>query len=205
MKVKPGFIFFDIETSVKAEEARNGKGAIIQIAAIATDIQLNKLETFERKILFKEDAGDPFILNKVHYNAEVWQKESKAPLEVAKDFIKFCQPYAFLTKENDFQNYQFCICGGHNISDFDLPVLFNWYKKLNTFYNLKLQFPAQYQPCIDTLSMINLYEFRRQKWFTSHKLPNLCETFDIELTNWHEALSDVEASIELAKYLLKEI
>lgn len=205
MKIIPGFVFIDIETSVRAEEAYVGKGDIIQIAAISTDLEFNVHEKFEKKIIFDETTADSWILDKIHYDVNLWDKEACNDLEVAEMLINFCTKYAFLTDDANFRNRQFCICGGHNISCFDLPVLFNWYKKLNKIYGTDLYFPSRYQPCIDTLSMINLYEFRRQKWFKSHKLSNLCETFGIELINWHEALADIEATVKLAKFLLEKI
>ena len=205
MKVQKGFVFVDLETSVSAIKALAGQGDIIQIAAIVVDEYFNTLEVFERKIQFVVSEGDPDILKKVHFDETVWSLEAKPALLVAEEFLALCKKYAFLTKENNYGYYQFGVAGGHNISGFDLPMLFNWYTKLNKFYGKKMQLPLQYQPCLDTLSLINLYEFRNQNWFLSHKLPDLCNTFNIKLETWHDALSDITASIEIAKYLIKEI
>jgi DNA polymerase III epsilon subunit-like protein len=200
--IHPGILFFDIETSVGAEKALNDKGAIVQIAAIATDYDFNPLETFEVKIKFRMDRADPKILRLIGYTDEKW-KNAKPILEAAHLFLNFVSRYACVRVNRWDGPKQLAILAGHNIRRFDIPMILMWYANVSKFYNKEFFFPGSYSPSLDTLTMLDLYGLTRQEFFPSGRLTDLCKEFDIEVER-HEGFSDTEASRQLAKILRLE-
>ena len=65
-------VFFDLETGGVTPDHPD-----IQLAAIAVDSDLNELDSFERKIQFKESDADPEALKLNHYDASIWDSEAK--------------------------------------------------------------------------------------------------------------------------------
>ena len=62
-----GIVFFDLETG-----GLSGKEhPITQIGAVVVDRDLNEIESYERKIKFREENCDPVALEKNHYE-EIW-------------------------------------------------------------------------------------------------------------------------------------
>jgi DNA polymerase III alpha subunit (gram-positive type) len=198
------YIFFDLETSTEANKALNGIGAVIQLAAVAVTVDtLKVVDTLERKILFREKEADKWILDLVHYDPKVWEEEGRPAWDVLQEFAKFTNRFCWYPRQRRGNEIYHAILAGHNVSKFDIPVLLNWEKRLHDYYRPDRYTPiaASYSPSLDTLSLAQSWSFKNDLWFPNYKLKNLCDYFEVELTNWHEALSDVYASVNLAKKL----
>ena len=206
MRVHKGIIWFDIETSQWAEKMKHPHttGAIIQIAAIATDFDLKELESFEIKIQFKLAKADNEVLSLVGWSSDRW-KDATHPAYAAEKFADFVNRYAFLERASkEGRMYNSAVLGGFNSSGFDIPVLKAWVRRLNEVQKRKnqkyIKFSGGYQPQIDVLQMAQIYYSKNQRWPNSFRLAHLCELEGIELENWHDAHSDVQATIELARF-----
>lgn len=203
MIIKQAIVFFDIETSVESRVAvKDSKDVVTQIAAVSVNpVTFEVLDMFESKILFDMEKADKRILTTYGYSPEKWEG-AKDSFTVAKDFINWLKKYQWFEKESKNGNpYYTCIGGGHNIGGFDIDVMLNWFISVNQDNNTKLFFPIGRFPRVDTMELICAYEFKNNIYFPSHKLPDLCEHFGITLNDWHNAMSDVLASVELAKVL----
>lgn len=203
------YIFFDLETSTEAKTILSGIGEIIQIGAKAVTCDtLRVVEEFEIKVAFSEATADKWILDKVHYDQLTWLNEA-FPMERAHAiFSDFVEKYAWFPQESGSRTYVNAIMGGHNVKAFDLPVLLDWEKRHLNLNAGKMQIKrisTSYSPTIDTLTMVQTLSFISGQWFPTYKLKDLCDYYGIELLNWHEALSDVQASIELAKVVRQNL
>jgi len=200
MKVKPGLIIFDLETSITAPIAvLNKKPPIISIAALAIDFDFQPLEWFEKRIKFRMDRADKTILNLIYYSDEKWEK-AEHPLQVAKEFLLFLQKYMWLerTTKAIYKKYQSTIAVGHNIKHFDLPVLFNWYAALNELYpTAKLQLPLGFTPTLDTLQLAEIWSLKNADYPPSYRLPHLCYHYGLEVKEHHE---NILMTLELLKH-----
>lgn len=78
-------VFFDLETA----GLNSNRHPIIQIAAIATDANLQPVEAFEAKIRFDERKAKKHSLRKNHFQKGVWAKEAREEAEVARVFAEF--------------------------------------------------------------------------------------------------------------------
>lgn len=204
--IKQGIVWFDIETPIEANDAMLYEGsAIAQIASIVTDFELNKIDQTDIKVLFKLSEANPLILQKIGYSKDVWAKEAYMPDVAATLFRDFVSQYACVTKVNHRGPYQSCILAGHNIRSFDIPLMIKWYKMINEHYGTTLYFPGSTNPSFDTRSLIGLYGFLRKEFFSSEALTYLCERFDINLGERHNALDDLEKTIEIARIITKQI
>ena len=206
MKTIKGIVWFDIETPVEASDALLYEGsAIAQIASIVTDFELNPIDQRDIKVLFKVSEANPLILQKIGYSKRVWDNEAYMPNKAAEKFVEFVSQYACVTKVNYRGPYQSCILAGHNIRSFDIPLIIKWYKMINEHYGLNLYFPGSTNPSFDTRSLIGLYGFLRKEFFPSEALTYLCERFDIKLGERHNALDDLNKTIEIARIITKQI
>jgi len=199
------YIFFDLETSLPAAKAIKGLGYIIQIAAVAVTMDMEVVEKFENKILFDIEKADQRILDLTGFDQSKWKSEGLPEDQVLNNFAMFVNKYVWFP--SPYNDIHYSILAGHNIASFDLPVLFAWEERIKTinpdkkFHKIKTRF----MPHIDTLNMALTWSFNNGLWFSSYKLKDLCEYFEIDTGKAHNALSDCIATVELTKKLKDKI
>lgn len=169
----------------------------IQIAAVVTTADLSEeLETFERKIAFREEDADPEALKLNHWTREAWGgalPERAAVLEFS----------ALLNRHRSVQlisgrtgrPYTVARAGGHNVVGFDLDRVGAMFKRHGQF------FAVDYRTVIDTRhgAVWALLDAAQQP--ENYKLTGLAEYFGIPVDGAHDALVDVRLSIALARKL----
>lgn len=171
--------FIDIETGGFSKE----KNALCEIGLVITDNDLNivhewqtyikpytRLDTLEL-CSYKDDA---MAVNGITME----QLQSGMDISSAITYL-----YAQL-----FGIYQLTHIAGHNINQFDLPVL-EYLHKIYLYPNMVIECDS-----IDTL------ELSRKHLSGSHSLDDICASLGIHKEG-HTALGDAKASLELYKYL----
>src|SRR5437762_11795128 len=105
-------VFVDIETGGLEIGA-----AVIQIAAVAVDAQLEELEAKEWKLQFVEQKADPVALRINHYSAERWASEAKPEADVVAALCDMFCRYADvrMVSKRSHRPYHVARLGGHNI------------------------------------------------------------------------------------------
>lgn len=183
-------VFFDLETGGITSEAPN-----IQLAAVVVE-NGKEIDVLERKIQFDEATATQEALTVNKYSPEDW-KNAVTEVQAMQEFAALCRKHSCIERISKNGNpYYVAMGGGHNVAKFDLDRLMSAAKKYNIFL------PLSYQT-LDTLQAAVWYFTKRpQNQPKDLKLGTLCQHFGIELTNAHEALADVRASIELARKLM---
>ena len=189
-------VFFDLETGGLDGTVY----PITQIGAVVTDENLNEIESYERKVLFREKNADPVALKKNHYDRKVWQAEGRDPREVVLEFT------ALLDKYRDIKNvsakgrqYTSTQLAGHNAAVFDRKFLGDWYKRLGAYC------PGDWR-VLDTLQLaLWWYRVTGRPRPENFRLETLCEDLGIPMEGAaHDALVDVRATVALAKRLTQK-
>jgi DNA polymerase III epsilon subunit-like protein len=183
-------IFYDYETGGLEPHHPN-----IQLAAIAVDSDFDVLETFEAKIAFDPAKAQPEALAMNHYDPAKWAN-AEHELNVTQRFAQFCSRYADIPKVSKRgRTYYVAQLGGHNVSGFDFQRLQRAAKSFSIFL------PADYH-MMDTLQGAIWYFKFNPPAPKSFRLGALCEHFGVTPEgDLHDALTDVKASIAVAKYL----
>jgi DNA polymerase III epsilon subunit-like protein len=192
----PDLIFVDLETS-GIDPKRH---AIIQIAAIAIDNELQPVEAFEAKIRFDEHRANKNSLRKNHYQKGIWAREAQKEEEVGRTFAAFLRRHASVPMTSARgEEYLVAQLVAHNAA-FDGPFLQAWYARLGIFL------PA---------SRHVLCTMQRAIWYFTEnpallppkdfKLATLCHYFGATLhaADAHEALSDATATFQLYQALMR--
>ena len=184
-------VYFDLETGGVADGHPD-----IQLAAIAIDeTSWAELACFEAKIEFDAAAADPEALRLNHYSPEAWQEALPAAL-VAARFSAFLERFRSLqmVSKRTGRPYAVAKLVGHNAASFDGPRLRRMFERVQRFL------PAD--PRIRCTCQRALWWFdERGLAPADYKLATLCEHFGIEISQAHEALADVRATIALARAL----
>ena len=164
-------VFVDVEA-----RGSKAKPVIKQIAAIATDNQLNEIAGFEAKISKVSEAEN-----------------------VARDFANFLTRNAtkerFNAKGELFRVAQLV---AHN-ANFDIEILRNWYRKQSIFL------PAGYLPlCTMQLAMWH-FQFGSNETPKNYKLVHVCERLGIKHSgvDAHDAFRDIRATVLLCREISK--
>lgn len=189
-------VFFDIETA----GLDPAKHPIIQLAAIAVDEQLAEIDRFQAKIDFDMSLADGEALAHNCYDAAVWDKEACAEVDVLGDFSYFLRGFADVPMRSKAgRTFSVAQLIGHNAATFDTPFL------QNAFARHKLFLPASFR-VMDTLqrAIWHFHEHRDSPPPADFKLGTLCAHFGIELTEAHDALADVRATVELYRALVSQ-
>lgn len=188
-------VFFDLETG----GLDPSKHPIIQIAAIAVDENLRELDTFEEKIKFDLAKADPEALAKNCYDAATWERDASSGLIVVNRFSKFLKQFADVELISQRTNRPYCVAQliGHNAATFDGPFLQAFYREHDAFL------PGTFF-VMDTCQRAkwHFHEHRDSPPPADFKLGTLCAHFGIELTEAHDALADVRATVELYRHLV---
>lgn len=199
------YVFFDIEVSKDANKAKEMEHPpIISIFAQPVDADTGKLidDAFFERIKFRVDRADKEILEKVHYSEELW-KDAKSPKVVASMFASYLDKYKWYEKPARNGNiFKSAIMAGHNIKFFDLPVLLNWYKAVNSYFSSNIYLPTWYYPHVDTLSMLQSYDAITCQFQSSNSLSAIAKRMYIDI-NPHDPKSDTLASIDVWRKITK--
>lgn len=182
-------VFFDFETGGVSPDHPN-----IQLAAIAVDSDWNELETFERKIQFKESDADPEALKMNHYDAALWASEAKREFSVVNDFAAFLNRHKSieLVSKRTGNPYSVARLAGHNAATFDGPRLSAMFKHYGVFLSAHPQVMCSLQRAL-------WYAMETGAKFESLKLSVLCAHFGIPIPDAHDALADVRGSIAVSR------
>ena len=167
-------VFVDVEA-----RGSKAKPLVKQIAAIATDDQLDEVAGFEAKISKASDTS-----------------EAK---KVARGFANFLTRNAtnerFNAKGELFRVAQLV---AHN-ANFDIEILRNWYRKQSIFL------PAGYLPlCTMQLAMWH-FQFGSNETPKDYKLVNVCKRLGIKHSkdDAHDAFRDIRATVLLCREILR--
>ena len=194
--IVPRLIFFDLETAGLNPK----RHPIVQVAAIAVDVDLCPVETFEAKIYFDERRANRNSLRKNHYKRGIWAKIALDPEAAAKKFAEFLRRNASVAMlGSDGEPYHLAQLVAHN-AQFDAAFLQAWYERLYMYL------PARYQ-VFCTLQ-------RALWWFQEHpdvtpptdfKLATLCNHFGVPFhaASAHDALGDATATVALYRAMSK--
>ena len=165
-------ILFDTETTGLSYD-----DDIIQIAAVEIINGVVTGNQFSVYLNTKKDIAESFKIHKI--SQEILNLEGISPKNGLEKFIEFIDG---------------AVLGGHNIVNFDVPMLKENLKRNGINWDYQGYF-------FDTLSL-------SRKIFpqlTSYKLGHLLEEFNLEGVNSHNAIDDVKATVSLCKYLSLQI
>jgi DNA polymerase III alpha subunit (gram-positive type) len=191
-------VFYDLETSGLDKDVNQ----IIQIAAIAMEIEGNKWEPIDEtefKMKFDMDKATSEALEMNSYDKDVWEKQGLDQSHGVNKFNKFCRTYADVKRvSKKGRTWYSTRTAGHNIINFDAPFFRKAAADHGTFC------PMDYSEAMDTrqLAMWELCGWRDRKAPEDFKLTTLAEYFGISSEGAHDALADVRINIEVAKQLL---
>lgn len=172
---------------------------IIQIAAIAIDLNGEILEAFEAKVKFDPKKANAHSLRKNHYHPGVWANQGQEAKLVAKGFAEFLRRHAthpMLSAQG--KPFHVAQLAAHNAA-FDGPFLTSWFERLGVYL------PAK---------RLVLCTMQHAMWYfvssgrpspTNFQLASLCEHFRVPFhaAAAHEALADVTATVRLFQALAR--
>ncbi len=182
-------VYFDLETGGLEPWHPD-----IQLAAVAIGPDWSELASFNEKIQFDESAADPEALKLNHYDKEVWAKTALTIPALVQKFSAFLNGHKALemVSKRTGQPYSVARLAGFNAATFDGPRIRAIYK--NQFL------PAHPIPlCVLQRALWWFHE--KQEKPENYKLGTLCKFFGIELSEAHDALADVRATVALARKL----
>ncbi len=164
-------VVWDIETtglSIAADE-------IVELAAARCGVR-GVIETFHRYIRPSKPVADS---EPIHHLSDAFLAENGlAPQIVIEEFRVFCQG---------------CVMVGHNIANFDMPMLRSVCVRLGL---------PEWSECavFDTLDLA-----RRYLRMPRHRLGDIARRLNFQNVPTHRADSDVAATVELLQYLLPKL
>lgn len=122
-------VFFDTETGGLLDDS-----PIIQIAAIATDSDLNELESFQVKLLFDIGLCQDDALSLNSFDPKVWEDEAIAAVQACGRFADFLRRHSTVKMISKKGSPYYVAQGvGHNALNFDAPRLQRLFKSFNMF------------------------------------------------------------------------
>lgn len=185
-------VFYDTETTGTNPKSDH----IIQIAALACE-NFTVIGEFEVKIKFNANMADREALKANSYDPVIWEKEAITERLALYKFDQFVQRYKDVERISKRTNKPFLLTrtGGHNVALFDDAFIRSMYSRYGEFC------PLDYQEIYDTLALakwvLGLSKIRPENW----QQPTLCKMLGIDTGQEHDALSDVRACAELARFL----
>jgi len=176
----PAFFAFDTETTGLDPD----KDQIIQIGMILLDNAFNEVS---RKVIhaFPEVPVHPKAAEVNGYSVEEWTNRG-----AVSQIVLFAEIHAFV----DGCRGMHPLC--HNIP-FDVGFLKKLFKVHEGAYGKHFSYHT-----VDTVGIALFVDMVLSgKKSSSYKLASLCERFSITLDNAHDALADIEATVNLFRYL----
>ena len=192
MRSTDRIVFFDLETG-GLDPLRH---PIIQIAAVAVDGAFREIDWMEAKLQFDPAKAEPDALEKNSFDAEAWAKVAIPPVRGMSLLSSFFRTHATQEKISPRgKPYTVARLAGHNVERFDCPFLVQWYRAAGEFC------PAACFEPLDTVSLARWASFVAPTQPKDCKLGSLCEWLGIKHGNAHDALSDVRATVTVARIL----
>jgi len=189
-------VFVDLETDRLDPTTAN----IIQIAAIAVDRDtLEAIEEFEVKVKFDESQADQDALERNSWDVLEWDLHAIRANIAMDKFTQFIKSHATWRRTSARgKTYTTCEIGGHNIAQYDAPIIQRWYKDADVWCPC-----ATYASMVvDTMFWARSVEYALgERWGTGFSNKALCDRFGIMLEGEHDALNDIRATVELARHL----
>lgn len=186
-------VFFDLETG-GLDPLRH---PIIQIALVAVDGAWREIEALELKIHFDRATCEASALEVNRWDPEVWKREAVSSPSALAAVTSFFRRHATVTKTARASGRPFLVArvAGHNAERFDCPFLVEWFKQARQFCPA-----AAFEP-LDTVSLARWASLGRQDAPKDHKLGTVAAWLGVGLTDAHDALADIRATVEVAKVL----
>lgn len=177
-------IFFDLETT----GTEHWKRQITQIGAI----HVPSNEKFECKVQFDMSKADKKALKINGYNKKGWI-DALTQEQACHEFKRFCQNHKTVHKKSKKGNvYSIAALAGYNVSAFDKFFITDLFSQFDVFA------PFDFR-------MYDCYELA--KWFIpyleSYKLEDINKEFGLQERKAHDALEDVEMTIDVTSCLLE--
>lgn len=202
------FVFVDLETTglnIPQKEPKGPSDEIVQIAAIATGPapEFREIERLDLKVWPTAYGIDQIRLGVAQgfpmvYDEKVWTAEGASRRTSFERFQKFLKRYATVQKVSKTKGvlYRVAQLVGYNVK-FDRDFLFGEYGKEGIFL------PAS-GISLDVMSFISWLEaLDGSQPLASMKLADVCATCGVELNNAHNAMADIEATLELARIMVE--
>lgn len=186
-------VFFDVETSGTNPAAHE----IIQIAAIAVEsTTLTEMASFgPLRVKFEVDKADPDALKINHYDTKEWEG-AVSQSEMVREFGKFLREHASVDRVSRRGHaYRVAKVAGHNINRFDIPFLSETFRRFDEF--CPIDFIG-----LDTLQLAVWHYFNDPDAPANLQLGTLCKYLDVDPGKAHDAMSDVRATIQIAKRMI---
>jgi len=184
------YLAFDTETSGLDPV----KHRILQLGAIIVDDNFNEISKGHMKLSLTDQEwldADPGALKINGATKETWIPSHSSNEVSLQNF------YDWIYKYMGDQVKHFSLLG-YNIYNFDIPFL----KELIQRYNKPWIFGFFH---LDIMHLVRLWVLVTKSQLDSLKLKVACEHFGIPITNHHESLADVEATIKLTKAIIAHL
>ena len=185
-------IFLDLETGGLAPHHPD-----IQVAAIAVE-HWKELEVYEAKIRFDPAKAEAEALAMNSYDLETWKRESKSEAQVVEELGALFRRHVdidLISKRG--KAYSVARLAGHNAIGFDAPRLKAMFTRHEAFL------PAEVYRPLDTLQLALWRLTANGERPASFSLEDLCKHCGVAFNDGHDALSDVRATIALARALIE--
>lgn len=191
-------VWIDCETGGRDPDAHQ----ITQIAAVVTDEKLKLVSgPFERKIRLYDGAWEQEALDVQGYDSAVWAKEAVEAHDALSALIEYVKPFTHLKIGRSNKRYSAAHVGGHNVG-FDRDFLRASAKRLRLWLPLTLWSGGMF----DTMELAKWHAFLRGVEHPRYRLEELCEEAGIPMPGRaHDAMTDIMASVLLARHYVTEI
>lgn len=188
-------VFFDVETG-GLDPARH---PLIQFAAVVVDGDWNEVEALEAKIHFDPATADPSALAVNSYDPDIWASQALAPTIASRLLGDLFRRHATMHKVSRAgKPYTVARLAAHN-APFDTGFLGAFFKDLDEFC------PAALYESLDTCALARWASLLFPPGARDHKLGTLCEWLGVQHDNAHDALTDVRATVQVARALVSKL
>ena len=194
--IAPRRVFVDVESG----GLDANRHPLIQVAAVAFDIDWHEVERFEVKLMFDEATCDTNALKKISYDRRLWNAHAVQPLTAYQRFCYFLREHATLEKVSRTKGVPYHVARlfAHNAS-FDSSFLWRWHEMLRC-ENPDLFLPAdRHVICTLQTALILFDQEQTIPRPIDYKLGTLCEYFGVPFSTneAHDALYDCLAAARL--------
>jgi len=181
------YFAFDVETT----GLKPGYHEIIQLAAIILDDDLNELGRGQFRVQAKHwDRMEKEAMMTTGINPATWTATHSTPEESIDKMYNFV-----VSNTTSYNNITLL---AHNI-EFDMSHLQSFLKENDRPFNFKPQNK------LDTMQMARVWSMVNGINIKYYSLSFLCEFFEIELNNAHDAMADIDATVKIAKYIVDDL